>query len=190
MHLNIRGREPRGVVFFTNVRGRASPFSGSAPSSAIHGPAPVVRAVHRRETLYSGPGDRAPDLIVELHLREGYSAWLMPTDPARTTLCSRAFRPEYLGRKDAACLEATGLEALSRARASVEPVGSARLKSQMSQPLSRASESSRRPTSGRVLARDFERDARARRRAPRLELGQRPAERLLSRARRSALGVD
>lgn len=49
---------------------------------------PVVRAVHSREELYEGPCvGRSPDLVLDLHLRDGYSYTLLPSlraPPGRT----------------------------------------------------------------------------------------------------------
>lgn len=109
LHINLRGREPRGVVepaevdaLVARVRevlcGLCDPWSG----------APVVSRVVRREELFSGDFvARAPDLLLELHLDAGYSYNLMPSGSAPpASQCSgpmgsfRRLSPEeYLGRK-------------------------------------------------------------------------------------------
>jgi predicted AlkP superfamily phosphohydrolase/phosphomutase len=106
--LNVRGREPHGIVAPSDVprlRERVKdallalrdPWDGSA----------VVRAVHAREEIYAGPHvSRAPDLVLELALPGGYSYNVLPTGsaPPRAALDGTgAFRRlaphEYLGRK-------------------------------------------------------------------------------------------
>ncbi len=106
--LNVRGREPHGVVDpadVPHVRARVKeallalrdPWDGS----------PVVRAVHARDEIYAGPHvSRAPDLVLELALPGGYSYNVLPTGtaPPRAALGGTgAFRRltphEYLGRK-------------------------------------------------------------------------------------------
>jgi predicted AlkP superfamily phosphohydrolase/phosphomutase len=103
LHFNQRGREPRGQLapsdrprllrelesFFENLR---DPWTGER----------VVERVWPREALFHGPHvERAPDLLLELSLRSGYSYNLMPSASAPPN--SGAFRRlephEYLGRK-------------------------------------------------------------------------------------------
>ncbi len=84
VHLNIAGREPRGVVLPTQraevmrrVRSALldvrDPWTGRA----------VFRDIIPREALFEGPWvDRAPDLLLDLHLDDGYSYNLMPSGQA------------------------------------------------------------------------------------------------------------
>lgn len=100
VHLNLRGREPHGTVapedaprvvreVTAALRALRDPWTG----------APVVAAVHPRETLFEGPlVHRAPDLLLELHLDRGYSYNLMPSGDAETAF-QRLAPDEYLGRK-------------------------------------------------------------------------------------------
>jgi predicted AlkP superfamily phosphohydrolase/phosphomutase len=103
VHLNLRGREPRGTVSpgdAERVRrdveaallALRDPWTGEA----------VVSAVHRREDLFEGPYlDRAPDLVVDLTLDRGYSYNLMPSSsgPEGGALFRRLAEGELLGRK-------------------------------------------------------------------------------------------
>jgi predicted AlkP superfamily phosphohydrolase/phosphomutase len=99
---NVRGREPRGIVADRDAVSREvedalyalrDPWSGQ----------PVVRQVWRREDLYEGPFiERAPDLILDLHLDpRGYSVNLMPSAsaPPGTGPWRKLAKSEHLGRK-------------------------------------------------------------------------------------------
>jgi predicted AlkP superfamily phosphohydrolase/phosphomutase len=101
VHLNLEGREPRGVV--PSAKREETIRRVEAALHALRDPwndQPVVRAVHRREALYEGAFlERAPDLVVELHLREGYSYNLTPTDPRVRAIFARLPPHEHLGRK-------------------------------------------------------------------------------------------
>lgn len=101
--LNVAGREPEGIVpksVMTAVRREVQaallalrdPYSGE----------PVVRSATPREELYDGPFiERAPDLILELNLDEGYSYNIMPSASAGTSegAWRRLPENEILGRK-------------------------------------------------------------------------------------------
>lgn len=103
VHLNLRGREPRGTVAPRDrarverevrraLRDLRDPWTGE----------PVVAEVHSREALFEGPlVERAPDLLLELHLDGGGSYNLMPSAGARPTHgpFRRLAPAEYLGRK-------------------------------------------------------------------------------------------
>ncbi len=100
---NLRGRESSGTVDPSRraelrrsveaaLFGLRDPWNGQR----------VVEAVHSREELYEGAFlERAPDLVVSLALREGYSYNLAPSATAPPgTGCFRRLAPqEYLGRK-------------------------------------------------------------------------------------------
>ncbi len=83
IHLNVAGREPRGIVQAeqrrdTILRIRAALLDTRDPWSGK----PVFRDLIPREELFEGPHlDRAPDLLVDLHLDDGYSYNLMPSSP-------------------------------------------------------------------------------------------------------------
>ncbi len=83
IYLNMAGREPRGIVrneekHETILRVRAALLDTLDPWSGM----PVFRDLVPREELFEGPHlDRAPDLLVDLHLDEGYSYNLMPSSP-------------------------------------------------------------------------------------------------------------
>jgi predicted AlkP superfamily phosphohydrolase/phosphomutase len=102
--LNVRGREPEGVVAPSELPAlrreveRAlldlrDPWTGR----------PVVARVWPRDELYEGPHvERAPDLVIELHLdARGYSYNLMPSGsaPPGTGPWRRLAPEEHLGRK-------------------------------------------------------------------------------------------
>ena len=102
--LNQRHREPSGVVEESErdstlraveraLRALRDPYSGQ----------PVVEHVWRREELFEGPFlERAPDLLLGLHLVDGYSYNLMPSASAPAS-CEGAWRrlqrDEFHGRK-------------------------------------------------------------------------------------------
>jgi predicted AlkP superfamily phosphohydrolase/phosphomutase len=83
IYLNMAGREPDGIVrpdqkHETILRVRAALLDTRDPWSGK----PVFRDVVRREELFEGPHlDRAPDLLLDLHLDDGYSYNLMPSSP-------------------------------------------------------------------------------------------------------------
>jgi predicted AlkP superfamily phosphohydrolase/phosphomutase len=98
--LNLAGREPAGTVTEREreptlrdvervLLALRDPFSG----------APVVDTVWRREELYEGPHlERAPDLLLRLHLREGYSYNVQPSG-GPGPIFRRLERGEHLGKK-------------------------------------------------------------------------------------------
>lgn len=103
IHYNLRGREPKG-----QLEPRDVPKAKRAIEEALLALRdpwtgdPVVRAVHAREDLYKGPYvDRAPDLLLELHLDQtGYSYNAMPSAEAKAGELFRKLEPhEHLGRK-------------------------------------------------------------------------------------------
>ncbi len=83
IYLNMAGREPRGIVRpeqkrETVLRVRAALLGTRDPWNGK----PVFRDLIPREELFEGPHlDRAPDLLVDLHLDDGYSYNLMPSEP-------------------------------------------------------------------------------------------------------------
>jgi predicted AlkP superfamily phosphohydrolase/phosphomutase len=103
IHLNLRGREPEGIVDREGARSVAREVE--AALLAIVDPwsgRRVVSAVHRREDLFEGPFlERAPDLLLELELDQGYSYNLQPSSSAPAGIGAwRKLAPdEYLGRK-------------------------------------------------------------------------------------------
>ena len=82
IHLNLAGREPGGIVRpwqrqETILRIRAALLDTRDPWSGEL----VFRDLIPREELFDGPHlDRAPDLLVDLHLDDGYSYNLMPSE--------------------------------------------------------------------------------------------------------------
>lgn len=98
--INLRGREPSGVVDRTGrtalrkeleafARGLVDPWSGER----------VIEAIHAREDVYFGPlVDRAPDFVLELAMHEGASYNLMPSNGAGSVF-RRLAPDEWLGRK-------------------------------------------------------------------------------------------
>jgi predicted AlkP superfamily phosphohydrolase/phosphomutase len=103
VHLNLQGREPQGTVPAAE-RERVI-MEVTEALTALRDPwshQPVVSAVRRREELFEGPWvSRAPDLLLELHLDDGYSYNLMPSPdaPASEGPFRRLDPSEHLGRK-------------------------------------------------------------------------------------------
>jgi hypothetical protein len=106
IHFNVRGREPKGQLAPADIP--ATRRALEAALLAIRDPwtgAPVIKAVHAREEIFSGPYlERAPDLLLELHLEphagSAYSYNLMPSAEARPGELFRKLAPrEHLGRK-------------------------------------------------------------------------------------------
>jgi predicted AlkP superfamily phosphohydrolase/phosphomutase len=101
IYLNLGGREPRGVVAPEKapeivLRVRAALLEARDPWTGN----PLVRDVVPREELFEGPYlDRAPDLLVDLHLDDGYSYNLMPSGTANGPSFRRLEPQEYLGKK-------------------------------------------------------------------------------------------
>jgi predicted AlkP superfamily phosphohydrolase/phosphomutase len=100
VHLNLAGREPRGVIKRADLpraraRVREALLSLRDPET---GRAPVAR-VHAREELFEGPYlERAPDLLLELNLVRGYSYNLLPS-PGGGEAFGRLTPAQYLGKK-------------------------------------------------------------------------------------------
>lgn len=68
IRINLAGREPRGVVAPEDYDQVVDELC-----TALESWAPIARA-HRRDAIYDGPyADRAPDIIVEFALENGYS---------------------------------------------------------------------------------------------------------------------
>lgn len=102
VHLNLRGREPRGTIA-AHARKAVQQRVIDALLS-LRDPfnkRPIVARVYEREELFSGPFvERAPDLLLELRLDRGYSYNLMPTASAPNGDIVRRLEPhEYLGKK-------------------------------------------------------------------------------------------
>jgi predicted AlkP superfamily phosphohydrolase/phosphomutase len=103
IYLNMGGREPRGIVrpeqrHETILQVRAALLDARDPWSGK----PVFRDIVPREELFEGPHlDRAPDLLLDLHLDDGYSYNLMPstTAGAGTHPWRRLAEHEKLGKK-------------------------------------------------------------------------------------------
>jgi predicted AlkP superfamily phosphohydrolase/phosphomutase len=103
LHLNLRGREPEGVLdpgdvprFVAELRaalaGLRDPESGR----------PLIAKVHERAELFEGPFlARAPDLLLELRLDRGYSYNLMPSPASDQSApyLQRLAPADYLGKK-------------------------------------------------------------------------------------------
>ena len=83
IYLNLAGREPQGTVQpeqkrETILRVRSALLDTRDPWSGK----PVFRDLVPREELFEGPHlNRAPDLLLDLHLDNGFSYNLMPSSP-------------------------------------------------------------------------------------------------------------
>ncbi len=100
VHLNLEGREPKGTVPQAErreaiVRVRAALMRTRDPWTDR----PVFADVVPREELFDGPLlHRAPDLLLDLHLDNGYSYNVMPTGRSQDAF-RRLNASEYLGKK-------------------------------------------------------------------------------------------
>ncbi|MEM7136223.1 MAG: alkaline phosphatase family protein [Myxococcota bacterium] len=103
VHLNLEGREPRGAIPASRAREVRERVRGALLSARDPWTSrPVVRRVFAREELFEGPFvDRAPDLLLDLHLDDGYSYNLMPSGDgrARPTPWRRLAEHEKIGTK-------------------------------------------------------------------------------------------
>ncbi len=101
VHLNVSGREPSGLVVPERrreaiVRVRAALLAARDPWSGKA----VFRDVIPREELYEGPFvERAPDLLLDLHLDREYSYNLMPSATSEGASFRKLRPDEYLGKK-------------------------------------------------------------------------------------------
>jgi len=103
--VNLRGREQRGCVDPRDYEKLRDELIGSLldwrlPDDGGGGCGPVVAKALRREELYDGPFvERAPDVVIELALDEGYGLSLVPTPwRAREPVPAvRTLRPEEWG---------------------------------------------------------------------------------------------
>lgn len=101
IHWNLRGREPQGTLDPADVPQVQRELTDALLS--VRDPwsgQPVVAAVQPREEVFHGAFiERAPDLLLQLHLDDGYSYNLMPTEPTNTSAFRRLHQHEHLGRK-------------------------------------------------------------------------------------------
>ena len=85
--LNLKGREPQGVVERADYRAACDDICMAAEGlrDPEHG-RPVVRRAWRREELYHGPWtEYAPDVILEFNYDDGYTYRCLPSAAARTS---------------------------------------------------------------------------------------------------------
>jgi predicted AlkP superfamily phosphohydrolase/phosphomutase len=72
--LNVRGREPEGIVPPGEYERTIERVAAALRDWRDEDGRPLVRRVWRRDECYAGPYvERAPDLLLELALRDGYS---------------------------------------------------------------------------------------------------------------------
>ena len=98
IHLNVEGRDPLGCV---RDRDEAvEELTADLLGWEIEGER-VVEKVWKREELYEGPClDLAPDMVLELGLRDGFSYTVLPSGRARPGQTWRRFEPEeHVGGK-------------------------------------------------------------------------------------------
>ncbi len=100
--LNVRGRDPDGTV----EPGADYDTTVGAISEALldwrhpETGAPIVAAVHRRDTIYDGPCvEEAPDLILELALEDGYSFACLPSGAGEGPAVRRLEPSEHMAGK-------------------------------------------------------------------------------------------
>ncbi|MCB9667185.1 MAG: alkaline phosphatase family protein [Myxococcales bacterium] len=102
LHFNLRGREPLGLLHPHDVPDMLRDLTRAL--CAVRDPwsdEPVIKSVHERGALFHGPFlHRAPDLLLELHLDNGYSYNLLPSGSFRGEGAWRRLKAEeYLGKK-------------------------------------------------------------------------------------------
>ncbi|HKU41766.1 MAG TPA: alkaline phosphatase family protein [Polyangiales bacterium] len=103
LHFNLRGREPQGQVAAADRPRLLRELADFCAS--LRDPWNGQRVVERfwpREELYTGPHvERAPDVLLELALSDGYSYNLMPSAsaPPGAAVFRKLEPAEYLGRK-------------------------------------------------------------------------------------------
>ncbi len=101
--LNLAGREPLGRVP-ADVAGRARVRAAIDGAMALltdpDTGAPIVRAVHAREDLYTGAHvERAPDFVLELALRADGTTYNVAPSRGPGPLVTRLGAADHLGRK-------------------------------------------------------------------------------------------
>ncbi len=80
MWLNLAGREAEGSVAAADRERVLRDVIDALLDWKLPGGGPVVARARRREEVYTGPFvERAPDVVVELALDEGYGLSLVPT---------------------------------------------------------------------------------------------------------------
>ena len=97
--INLRGREPAGCVAPSDYEKVRDQIIDHLQSWKRPDGGPVVARALRREEVYSGPFvERAPDILIELALSDGYGLSLVPTPWAGPTASCRTLEPEdYAG---------------------------------------------------------------------------------------------
>lgn len=94
IHLNLAGRDPSGTVL--DRAAALAALEAELLGWQVDG-LPVVARVHRREDLYAGSMlEGAPDLILELHDRDGYSTTPLPSTEVAPGTCSRWLEADEL----------------------------------------------------------------------------------------------
>jgi predicted AlkP superfamily phosphohydrolase/phosphomutase len=97
IHLNLRGRDPEGQI--DDVDAAVDDLTRSLLAWTVDGKR-VVERVHRGADAYGGAADGAPDLVLELALRDGYSTTLLPSGRVSAGTTWRRLTPaEYVGGK-------------------------------------------------------------------------------------------
>jgi predicted AlkP superfamily phosphohydrolase/phosphomutase len=101
--INLQGRETAGCVAaadYESARDRviAALKSWKLPAQGDGDPAPVVRNALRREDVYGGAHvERAPDIVIDLALVDGYGLSLVPTPWAESPASTRELGDDELG---------------------------------------------------------------------------------------------
>ena len=94
--LNLAGREPEGIVSPARAGETLARVVAALGDWRDDSGRPIVRRVWRREEIYRGPFvERAPDLLLELALMDGYSSSCLRSDGPGPAL--RRLRPAEYG---------------------------------------------------------------------------------------------
>lgn len=97
IHLNVRGRDPEGQI--VDVDAAVADLTRTLLAWTVDG-RPVVDRVHRGTDAYGGAAEGAPDLVLELALRDGYSTTLLPSGRVSAGTTWRRLSPEeHVGGK-------------------------------------------------------------------------------------------
>ncbi len=98
IHLNVRGRDPLGTI--DDVAAASRDLSRALLGWEVDGQR-VVERVYTRDELFRGEGAAgAPDLVLELALRDGYSYTMLPSARVPAGTSWRRFAPhEHVGGK-------------------------------------------------------------------------------------------
>jgi len=96
--INLRGREASGCVAPSDYESTRDEVIEALTNWKLEDGTPVVRQALRREQVYSGAHvERAPDIVLDLGLVDGYGLSLVPTPWAESPASTRRLADDELG---------------------------------------------------------------------------------------------